>query len=450
MSRRIFSTILAGLLVTQQYAVAADARVISFDEAVRIGLERNTLLRQAEIASAVDAVAVDQARNRFKPNLSLTSRVGQSFGRNFNQDEGQIINTSNTTGTLGLSSSLTVFDGFANTAGLKSARLSERAGQQDLGRARETVIFTVASNFLGLVQAQEELRVRRESLAAQDALEQQISSYVDAGARTIADLYQQQAAVASARFAVVEAERAAQLAETNLIATLQLDPAGAYQFDPVPYDAVAASQDIPNLEAMLASAYSQRDDLSAEQVRVEAADQDVRIAKSSRWPVVSLSTSYSSSYTSASDFDFQEQLDQRRGGSVNLNFTLPLFDRGDTRVAIRRAELEADSARLALEATRHNVGVEVRTAYQDFRAAREQLTSADAQLKAAELALDAAQQRYQAGAATLVELSQARATQVQAASSLVSAKSNLLFQRTLVNYYLGELDAESAKTPQGS
>ena len=50
------------------------------------------------------------------------------------------------------------------------------------------------------------------------------------------------------------------------------------------------------------------------------------------------------------------------------------------------------------------------------------------------------QQRYQAGAGTLVELTQARAAQVQAASAVVSARYGLVFQQTLMSYYTGELD----------
>ncbi|HEY8510057.1 MAG TPA: TolC family protein, partial [Steroidobacteraceae bacterium] len=86
------------------------------------------------------------------------------------------------------------------------------------------------------------------------------------------------------------------------------------------------------------------------------------------------------------------------------------------------------------------IGLQVRRAYQDLRAAQAQLGVAEAQLRAAELALQAAQDRYSAGASTLVELTQARATQVQAASALVSARYNLLFQRTLVDYYVGNID----------
>jgi outer membrane protein len=43
---------------------------------------------------------------------------------------------------------------------------------------------------------------------------------------------------------------------------------------------------------------------------------------------------------------------------------------------------------------------------------------------------------------TLVELAQARATRVQAASGVISARYSLVFQTSLMSYYTGELDPE--------
>jgi outer membrane protein len=192
---------------------------------------------------------------------------------------------------------------------------------------------------------------------------------------------------------------------------------------------------------MLTTAYAHRADLEAEERRVAAAEQGMTIARSGRWPTVALTAGYGTSYTSASDFGIGDQFDQRRGGSVGLGFTIPLFDRGATSASIRRAEIEADNARLALESRRTEVGLDVRRAHLDYAAAREQVSAADAQLRAAQLAVQAVEERYAAGAATLVELSQARATHVEAASAQVTARSNLLFQKTLAAYYTGELDS---------
>ena len=45
-----------------------------------------------------------------------------------------------------------------------------------------------------------------------------------------------------------------------------------------------------------------------------------------------------------------------------------------------------------------------------------------------------------------MELTQSQATHFQAASALVAARYNLLFQRTLMDYYVGDFDP--AKLPK--
>ena len=439
----LVATLAAGNPVSAQEAPArpaAGARIITFQEAVRIALEQNITLRAAQNSAALGKVGVNEARSQFLPNLTASSTGSRNFGRS--EDENNVITDQTTTSvSLGLNSGVTLFDGFGNVAQLKGAKLSDAASEQELHRARETVAFDVASNFLALIQRQEQLRVLRENLQAVTELERQIQTFVDNGARTIADLYQQQANVASARFSVVDAERTAELAKVDLIQTLRLDPTGIYEFQaPEDTTAVAASQQL-DLGGLQTRAASQRIDLKAEEARVGAADQNVRVAKSNRWPTLSLNAGYSSSYNSArEDMSFSDQLDLRRGGSVSLGVQVPLFDRFATSNATRRAEIQADNERLNLENLQQDVALQVRRAHLDFNAAKEQLVVAEAQVRSAQLSLQASQDRYTAGASTLVEVSQAQALQVQAASSLVTAKYNLQFQRTLMDYYTGDLD----------
>lgn len=424
-----------------------DARVITFDDAIRIALEQNSALRQAQNTTALGELAVDDARAQFIPDLRVGTSVTQGWSNNSDTSEFFTTSGSTQSGSVGLNSGVTVFNGFANTATLASARLSRNASNSDLVRAQETVVFTVATNFLALVNRQEQLRVQRENLAAQVALEQQIQTYVTAGARTVADLYQQQANVASARLAVVEASRSAELAQIDLIRTLLLDPSGAYSFVPPIVGAVDASYTPAALDDLVRRAYDTRSDLDATEARLAAAEQDIRVARSSRWPTVGLNAGYNSSYSSLRDGGVSDQLDDRRGGSVGLNVSVPLFDRSATRIATRRAEIFADSARIDLETLQQEVGAQVRTALLDLRAAGEALLAAEAQQRAAERALEVTRQRYAVGAATLVELTQSQASQVEAASAFVSARYNVEFQRRLLDYYIGGLDAETVRFP---
>ena len=424
-------------------AQAAPPQTITFDDAIRIALRQNTTLQQANNQSASNAAVVRQQRLSFLPDLRLSTNTGQSYGRSFSQDEGRIINETTQSLNAGLNSSVTVFNGFTNIANLRSAQLTENAGERTVQRAEQTVAFTVASNFLALVQQQEQLRVQRENLASQEAQERQIKAFVDAGSRPISDLYQQQAAVAAQRSQVVNAERAFELAKVDIIQTLQLDPRGTYAFAPPSIDTTARTSVSFSLDSLLTRALGQRSDLFAQQSLVNAASQNVKAAKGGRFPALSLSAGYNSAYNSATDLGFTDQLDQRRGGSVSLGVSIPLFDRGSTSLSTQRAEIAEDNARLALKDRQQQVGLEVRRAYLDLQAAAQQLDAAEAQLRAAQLSLESSQQRYNVGAATLLEVTQARAIQLQAASALVSARYGLLFQRTLIGYYVGDLNPRS-------
>lgn len=422
-------------------AQSTQAQTITYEEALRLALQRNVALRQSENTAASDAVSVKQARMALLPDLRLTTQGSQTYGRNFNQTDGALVNTSQQTMNAGLASSVTLFDGMKSVSNIRQAQYTQTASESDVTRAKQTTVFTVASNFVAVIQQQEQLRVREQALDAQMQLEEQVKAYVDAGSRPISDLYTQQAAVASARLDVTQAKRALELARIDVMSTLQLDPALEYNFVTPKLPTDSAATTTPSLDSLINTAMRTRTDLSAQESRLKAADASVAAASSTKWPTLSLSLGYNTSFSSASDFAFIDQLDQRRGGSVALGFSFPLFDRASTSTTAQKARIQSDNARIALESQRRDVGLQVRRAWLDLTSAREQLVSAQAQVRAAEQALTASQERYNAGAATLVELAQARATQVQAASALVTARYNLVLQGTVMDYYTGSLAA---------
>lgn len=440
--RSIPSVCIALLLASA--APAQAQRVITFDDAVRTALSQSNVIKLAENANDLSEAAVRQTRAQFLPDFRLSTQGSQNYGRFFSSDEGRILNTQTQSFNTGVSSSLTLFNGLANKANVAQAKLTRQATEYDLSRSRETVVFTVLSNFLALIEQQEQLRVSRQSLAAQDSLERQVQEFVNAGTRSIADLYQQQASVASARLAVVEGERAVELAKVDLIQTLKLDPAGTYEFTPPPVDSATPTRAL-DVTSLMQRAMQQRRDVDAEQSRLSAALKAVQAAGATQWPSLALSVGYNSSYASSNESSFLNQLDQRRGGSIGLSLSFPLFDRFSTRINSQRAEIQQQNAEIALDDLRQQVGLQVRRSTLAYGSARAQLDAALAQTRAAELALQAAQERYLAGAATLVEVTQARATNVQAASALVSARYNLLFQGKLLDYYVGDLDPKSVR-----
>jgi len=152
-----------------------------------------------------------------------------------------------------------------------------------------------------------------------------------------------------------------------------------------------------------------------------------------------MSAGYGSNYSSTRPDDLIAQFENRWSASVSLGVSLPLFDRLATRRSVARATIAEENARIAASLTRQEVALEVQRALLDRTAAREQFDAAKAQVRAAEAALDAVEKRYQVGAATLQEVTLARADLVTARSSQVTSRYDLLWQDRLIDYHTGAL-----------
>ena len=443
-SRWSRALLVAAVVVTPTLAGAqstAPGAKIGLQDAIGIALRQSVLVKQSENAVASSTNGVSEAKSAFLPSLNLNTSSARSVGRagtsTFGSSTSQSLNT-------GISSSFTVFDGLRNVNELRQAKLDVTATTSDLTRARQTAVYTVASNYLTLATAEGQLSVQKENLAAQEAQEKQLQTLVKAGARSISDLYQQQATTAAARANVVSAERDVELARIALIQTLQLDPRGSYDFVAPTVGDVSGTVPKYDLDSLLSRAFASRSDLAAEQTRVEVAAVGTKAAGASRLPTVSLSTSYNASYNSAAASALGAQLDQNRGGSVSLGVSFPLFDKGASSAAVQEAKIREDNARLALADQRQSVALDVRRAWLTLESTRQQLTVALAQQKAADLAVSTTQARYQVGTSTLLELTQARSSQLQANVAVVNARNALAFQDALLPYYTGELDPAKA------
>jgi len=412
--------------------------VITLQDAIRIALAQNSAVRFARNSLALDSLSIRSAKNQFLPNLSASSSASQDVA---NGAGGNPFSAS-----AGVSSGVTIYNGGQNRNILRQARTNAAASVEDVGRTRQSVVFAVASDFLTLITQQEQLRVQQENLTAQEQELAQLQEFVRRGTRPIGDLYQEQAAVASTRLAMVNARRATEVAKVNLIQELVLDPRLEYTFatptdttSPVAVDTTKPPQAF-NLDSLISVAFQQRVDLRAQALRVQAAQTEIAIAEGGRMPTVTGNAGYGTGYNSSSDATFATQLNQRRGGSVGVGVSVPIFDRGAVSIAKQRAQVQLENELLTLRDLEQSVALDVRRAYLDYISAGEQLAAADAQQKAAALALQAAQSRYRVGLATLVEVTLARATLIQAQSAVVSARSSLVFQQALMSYYTGVLD----------
>ena len=291
-----------------------------------------------------------------------------------------------------------------NKAALESALGGARAAQADAETARIVLASNVARTYFQLVGQQEQLAVARRTLAQREEQLRLVQQRVGAGLDTNLELRQSEGALPEARQQSEAVQEQAQVARNALAALVgRADVPGAGSLPELATLAAAANAPVPPLPADL---LGRRPDVAAARWRVEAASQDITVAKAQFYPNVNLVA-----FAGLSSLGLGPLLDAgSREWGIGPAIHLPIFEGGRLRANLRGKTADLDAAvesynAAVLEAIRDTSDQIV--ALQSI--ARQQKEQSDA-ATAAESAYQIALQGYQAGLGNYLNVLAAEST----------------------------------------
>lgn len=421
---------------------AQDTVRITLPEAIELAASRNIDVLRAENALRSAQTRIYTAQGAFQPNLSVSAGPNVRYQLGTSDDPLSASRNASGSFSMGLSSGYTLFNGSADRASLAQAEQLARATDIGIGRTTQNTSYAVITAFYEIATARELIDVARQALEAELSQLERVQAFTEAGTRPIADQYAQEATAAAAELRLLTARRNLEVAKLGLVELLRLDPLRTYDF-PTP-----ASVEVSDLlsspePALVDQAIARRPEIAAQQARIAAATEGMRIADATNAPTVTLSGSIGSSYSTLDERDgFGSQLfTQNPNAGIGLSLSLPIFDRNRTEAAEALAQIEYENELLTMTELRQQTTLEVRQAILDLNTARAQLDAAQRQLAAAQQGLDVEQTRYETGVSTLTELTQARARFVEAQGQVVQARNTLELRRNGLIFVLGSMNA---------
>ena len=175
------------------------------------------------------------------------------------------------------------------------------------------------------------------------------------------------------------------------------------------------------------------------------------MARAYHFPQLGLFYQYNSYYSSFSTdpmshqvIPFTDQYFKNNKQSIyGFQLNIPIFNQFNTITLKTRARVQMENAGLAEENAKSTIYKDVQTAYLNLLAAKDSYFATQAQFDAAQVAKQMQQESYQLGVSDLVQLSQATQTYVLAAASRAQAQYTLLFQKVILNYYIGTLSPDN-------
>ncbi|RNA61746.1 TolC family protein [Chryseobacterium nematophagum] len=218
-------------------------------------------------------------------------------------------------------------------------------------------------------------------------------------------------------------------------------------------------QSLKSIEEVLTAAYETQPQLKAAESRIKAAEAQTRVNKTAFWPTVTANAGLTSFYnrlfkTDIIGFDtfgnavdrfgslvikrnFFQQYQDNFGQNISLSVTIPIFNKGITKLQVEQSKINESLAKNALEQEKQKVRENVQKAQFDVDANYETFLAAVETEKSTKLALSFTDDSYAAGRSTIYDVNIARNNYANAQGSVVQAKYNYLFSLKVLNFYSG-------------
>ena len=413
---------------------------LTYEEAVNIALRENIQIKQQENILQTSQAVKAQAYASMAPSLNFNATGQQVFGRQFDNTSGNF--TSERVGRMfgGVNADLAIFNGFTRLNSIKQSQKAAEAQLYQINQTRQEVIFNVSQQYLQVLLDQELLRIAKANVEQQQELAESVKTFVQAGIRNIADQYNQESAAQNAALTVVEQKNQLTISKVQLIRILQIDPFENWEFQKPDLTMEALLDENISLENAYNAAIANRPDVKRQKNEIEASRFGLKAARGSYYPSLSAGYYLGSQYSSLFDPTLSEQLlDINRVNVISLDLRIPIFNNLENKTTVQRSQQLLSNAELDMEDLERNIFEQVQTAIADYETAKERIIAAEAQLKAAEKALEAERERFKLGVGNILDLNRVNALYVEALATKTQASYQIIFQKTALDYFTGEL-----------
>ena len=398
-------------------------------------LEHNLSVVQQDMSRQSSEIDLNSAQWSLAPSVQASASENWSFGRGLGGDNTYASGNSSTTG-FSIGAGVNLFDGLATPNRISQARLNLEAATADLEKARDDIRVSVAQAYVQILYNYEILDVARQQISIDSLQVARLEGLVKAGKASAAELSQQKASLAQSQVTLVQAENNLRVSVLDLAQLLEFPSFDGFSIARPEVQVEDFYLGTP--DDIYDQACGLRPAVRAEQLRLDASDKTIAIAKASYMPSLSLSaglgTNYYSNYGGKG---FWDQMNDNFSQYVGLSLSVPIFNRFSTRNQVRSAQLNRTAQQVRLRQVQQQLYKEIQQAWNGAVAARAKY---DASLMAASAAQDAfelVQAKYENGKSTITEFNESRTQMLKTRSDAIQATYEYVFQTRLVNFYRG-------------
>ncbi len=442
MKKRIF--LFSCLLLVAGTAMAQ--RRWTLKECVDYALENNIQLKTSwlEVESSQEDVA--SSRAQLLPSASFSTGQNISYrpfpeGGETTVTNGYVdtkVNKTTYNGNYNIGANWTVWDGNKNYNTLRQSRISEQQAELSAQTTANSIQEQITQLYVQILYNTESIHVYEQVVEISRANLERGKAMEEVGQIAHSEVAQLEAQVATDEYNLVNAQ--GQTARYRLQLKQLLEITDTEEF----YIAMPNSSDdealagVPPLVDTYNTAIVVRPEIKNAQLGIESSELQEKLARAGYMPTIGLNASVGASTNSASDNSWGKQMKSNFNAGAGLNLSIPLYEQRSAKTAIRKAKIQQQEQKLALETSQKELWSTIEGYWLDANTNQARFRSSIANVNASQESFDLVNEKFKEGLANIEELSSAKSTLLNAEQNRLESKYLSILNIQMLRFYAGQ------------
>lgn len=437
--------VVAGLLQPAAHAQSQDAdtvRTWTLKDCLDYAMENNIQLRQSQNTYLSGIEDTKQAKAARFPSLSAST--SQSYA---NYPSSDVTDNNVYTGNYNLNAQVSLFRGGSLSIAVKQQKLQNEIDRLSVDETANDIRIAIIQAYMQCLYAAETVTVNRSTADASKAQRDRAEEMWKAGSISKVDFAQLESQWMSDEYQVVSAQTSLDDYKLQLKQLLELGI-----MDEMNLVEPAVSEDevlslLPSKADIYQAALENMPEVERGKLSVQAAELEIRQARSGFFPTLSLSAGIGTGYMSASGagtatgstpgYQAGNQYLNNLSESIGLSLSIPIYSNRQNRTALNKARIAAENSLLEQQSIEKELLQEVESAYLGVVSSQSRYVAAVQQEDYARQSYELTFEQFSLGVKNTVELITAQNELVSAQQEVLQAKYMALMNKEVLNIYQG-------------
>lgn len=448
---------------------AADS-TFTLKQCIEYAWLNNPDVKQAILNDESSKVDVMQSKTNLLPSVSASAGQNYQFGRTIDRFTNSFINQTIRSNNFSLSGNMVIFNGLQSQNNIKRQSEIRKSNDENIENVKNQIALSVSSAFLQVIQSVESINNAKFQIESTKQRIIRAEKQVEAGASDLSTLLSLKAQLANEELNLVNAENTRSTSLLNLRTLMQFPMEDDFDVlipemkSELMVNALTAVQ-------IYEIALGNMPQIKSAIHQVEAAKFQTKISQGNFSPTIALFGSVSTVFSqnsksitnvtpsgtqiigySQSNNDpvlqptfsyetktiaFNQQLKDNLGQSLGISLSWNLFSGMQVHNQIKKSKIQEEMNHLNLLKAKNTLLSDINLAVNNYNAAKSKYDASVNNVNAQKTSFDYVQKRFDAGVSTSFDFIQAKNNYLQAVSSEIQARYELVFRGLILEYYKG-------------